>query len=111
MLGSRSAIHEAVSTVFPGTDWTDPPWGIWETLSGSIEFNLGSAEPAHGLMLHVRAGDEVVPLIVQLRLQNSWQGLDCSTGEFIEQSIDPTSGQARWSHFRDQVLQGKGNPD
>jgi hypothetical protein len=83
-LGSCRFVRERVSTAFPGTDWADSAWGIWDASIGSIEFNLGNDNPVEGLMLHVRAHTEVVPLIVNLCHTNGWQGLDCSTGYFIE---------------------------
>lgn len=44
-IGSIERVHRAVSTTFPGTDWTDSTWGIWDAPFGSIEFNLGKHGP------------------------------------------------------------------
>ena len=103
-LGPRSHVHHCVLAVFPGTDWSDPSWGIWDSDAGSIEFNLGRDEPAKGMMLHVRSRGEVVPAIVRLCLENGWQGIDCSSGEFIEQSADATRGLESWAAYRDHAL-------
>jgi hypothetical protein len=103
-LGPRGFVHERVLRVFPGTDWSDPAWGVWNGPDGSIEFNLGNDEPAMGLMLHVRANANVVAAIVRLCRENGWQGMDCGSGEFIEQSTDPASGLESWSAFRDQIM-------
>lgn len=103
-LGSRAYVHELVLREFPHTNWTDPAWGVWDGASGSIEFNLGESDPADGLMLHVRAGRDVVASIVRLCLSNQWQGIDCSTGEFIEQSLEPTQGLDSWASHRDHVV-------
>jgi hypothetical protein len=65
-LGPRRSVHEAATRLFPGTDWSDPAWGRWSSELGSIEFNLGEEDPADGVMLHVRAGPEVVAAIVRL---------------------------------------------
>jgi hypothetical protein len=86
-LGAREDVHAKVSASFPDTDWGDPAWGVWESGSDSIEFNLGDDDPVGDLMLHVRAGDAVVPLIVALCLDNGWQGIDCGTGAFVERSL------------------------
>lgn len=106
-LGSRSLVHQCVLAVFPGTDWSDPSWGIWGGEAGSIEFNLGSEEPATGMMLHVRANGKVVPGIVRLCLENGWQGIDCSSGDFIEQSPDPARSLELWSAYREIVRASK----
>ena len=39
-LGTISHVHATVSEHFPGTDWNDPAWGIFNSPFGSIEFNL-----------------------------------------------------------------------
>ncbi|MFZ2163760.1 MAG: hypothetical protein WAW02_16220 [Sideroxyarcus sp.] len=106
LLGPRSSVHESVLKTFPGTNWADPAWGVWESEAGSIEFNLGSDDPAEGIMLHVRAGIEVVPLIASLCISNGWQGVDCSSGDFIEKSATPEAGLEAWSSYRDQVVGG-----
>jgi hypothetical protein len=106
-LGSRASVHERVLLEFPGTNWADPAWGIWESAAGSIEFNLGKDDPADGMMLHVRASSEVVVSIVRLCHENGWQGIDCSSGDFIEQSNEPTRGLESWATYRDQVVREK----
>lgn len=106
-LGTRRSVQQAISKVFADTDWSDPAWGIWESSNGSIEFNLGESETNDGFMLHVRAGGEVVPLIVSLCIDNEWQGLDCSTGEFIERSSNPAQGLESWADYAAGII----NPD
>ena len=105
-LGSRAFVHERVLVRFPGTDWSDPSWGIWSGPDGSIEFNLGKDEPSISLMLHVRANTNVISAIVRLCLENDWQGIDCSSGEFVEQSDDPARSLVSWSAYRDQIVHG-----
>jgi hypothetical protein len=107
VLGSRALVHEQILICFPGTDWTDPCWGTWSSPDGSIEFNLGTDEPVTGLMLHVRAETTVIPAIVQLCRTNCWQGIDGSSGEFLEQSNQPAEGLLAWSAYRDQVVAGR----
>jgi hypothetical protein len=109
ILGSRTSVQQSVAAVFRGTNWSDPAWGVWDSSEGSIEFNIGKDDPAEGMMLHVRAGTEVVPKIVALCLSSGWQGLDCSSGDFIEQSSAPGSGLETWSAYRDQVVDGAGD--
>ncbi len=107
-LGSRAFVHERIQIYFPDTDWSDPSWGVWGSPDGSVEFNLGKEEPATGLMLHVRANETVIPAIVQLCIENNWQGIDCSSGEFLEQSSDPAPGLVSWSAYRDQIVRQGG---
>jgi len=106
-LGNRTSVHTAVSRVFPGTNWTDPAWGTWDGPHGSIEFNLGNGDEVDGFMLHVRAEQEVVPMIVALCISNDWQGLDCSTGQFVEKSVDPAAGLYGWRDYAEQIRTGR----
>lgn len=105
-LGARSSVHDRVLAQFPETDWSAPEWGIWSGPDGSIEFNLGKDDPPTSLMLHVRANSNVVPAIVRLCIQNDWQGIDCSSGEFIEQGSDPSKSLEAWAAYRDQIVYG-----
>ena len=102
-LGSRTSVHAAVSREFPGADWTDPAWGTWDGPHGSIEFNIGEADEVDGFMLHVRAEPEIVPMIVALCISNDWQGLDCSTGQFLEKSADPAVGLRGWRDYANRI--------
>jgi len=103
-LGSCQSVHKAVLEIFPNTNWSDPAWGIWDTPFGSVDFNLGADDPAKGMMLHVRASDEIIPLIVRLCLNNGWQGIDVSAGNFIEQAEEPEKGLKSWANYRNQVV-------
>jgi hypothetical protein len=87
-LGSLADVHERVSRHFPGTDWSDPGWGRWETEWDSIEFNLGDEDPADCLMLHVRAGPDVIPRIQALCRENGWHCIDCASGGFLSSGDD-----------------------
>lgn len=103
-LGDRSFVHKAVLEFFPNTNWTDPAWGLYDGEFGSIEFNLGDKDLAEGMMLHIRATDQIVKPIIALCLKNGWSGLDTSSGKFIEKSENPTDGINTWRQFRDRVL-------
>jgi hypothetical protein len=103
-LGPREFVHERVLRVFPGTDWSDPAWGVWNGPDGSIEFNLGNEEPAMGLMLHVRAKADVVPAIIRLCRENGWQAMDCGSGDFLERRANPARGLLAWLAYRDRIM-------
>ena len=103
-LGTRAKVHAAVSEHFPGTDWTDPSWGSFDSPFGSIEFNLGSNDLADGMMLHVRASEEIVAAIIALCRTQNWSALDCGSGEFLEQADDPAFRLQQWRAFCDRVI-------
>ena len=103
-LGPSEFVRRAISECFPGTDWRDPKWGTFDCEHGSVEFNMSDKEPNQGFALHVRASAEIVPRIVSLLNQHGWQGLDCSTGDFLERAVDPEAGLAGWASYRDRVV-------
>lgn len=104
-LGEQEYLHIIVTKYFPGTDWSDPVWGIFDSPFGSIEFNLGKDDPIIDMMLHVRASNEIIVPIVALCLEEGWNALDCSTGELLESAEDPTTGLESWRAFRDRVIE------
>ncbi|WP_166832125.1 hypothetical protein [Thalassoroseus pseudoceratinae] len=109
-IGTLSHVHAAVTRHFPGTDWNNAAWGIFDSPLGSIEFNLGKDDPATSMMLHVRASNEIVQPIVALCREEGWTALDCSTGEFLESTEDPTAGIDGWREYRDRAI-GESAPD
>lgn len=103
-LGSRVEVQAVISKFFPGTDWSDPAWGNYESAEGSIEFNMGKDEPNTGFMMHVRGSSAVVPAMVAMCRQERWQALDCSNGAFLEKIGDPTAGLEQWAAYRNQIV-------
>lgn len=103
-IGSQAQVHAAVTKHFPGTDWSDAAWGIFDSPFGSVEFNLGKDDPAESMMLHVRASNEIIAPIVAMCVEAGWNALDCSTGELLETADDPTAGLEGWRAYRDRVI-------
>ena len=107
VLGSSEEVRAAISRFFPAVDWSDSAWGIFESDNGSVEFNMGTDEQSNGFMMHVRASNQVVPLIVAMCLSERWQALDCSEGVFLEKASDPVVGLEGWTAYRNQVVVGE----
>ena len=103
-LGSQVEIREAISRFFPGVDWSDTAWGIFDSDDGSVEFNMGRNEPSTGFMMHIRASTKIVPAIVAMCRSERWQALDCSGGVFLERAMEPASGLEDWTTYRDHVM-------
>lgn len=103
-LGSLSDVQSAVTSIFPNTDWSDPHWGIFSSTFGSIEFNVGKADPVQSVGLHVRAGDEIVRGILLLCGHLECQAIDLSDGSFLEQSDEPARNLQKWRAYRDQIV-------
>jgi hypothetical protein len=102
-LGSSAEVCAAINRFFPAVDWSDPAWGVFESDNGSVEFNMGTDEPNNGFMMHVRASNAIVPIIVAMCQFEHWQALDCSEGGFLEKSSEPTVGLENWTAYCNQV--------
>lgn len=103
-LGSQATVRALVSQYFPGTDWTEPSWGIFDSPHGSIEFNMGKDEPSGGFMMHVRASPEIIGPMIEMCRAFKWQALDCSSGAFLEKSPNPETGLEQWTEYRNQII-------
>ncbi|WP_439890803.1 hypothetical protein ACS7SF_16810 [Ralstonia sp. 25C] len=95
-LGLLSELQTAVSEVFPGTDWSDPIWGIYDGEFGSIEFNVGDDDPVEDVMLHVRANEAIIGAILSLCEHLGCQAIDFAEGSFLDQSEHPAAGLEKW---------------
>ncbi|WP_028206417.1 hypothetical protein [Paraburkholderia nodosa] len=95
-LGTRSEVQAAVSDTFPGTNWNDPAYGIYDGEFGSIEFNVGKDDSVRSLALHVRASTVIVGGILQLCERLGCQAIDLSDSSLLDQSEHPAAGLEKW---------------
>ncbi len=103
-LGSASTVRACLDAGFAGIDWSDPAHGRWKCNSGSLQFMVGADEDVGCLGVLVRAGDGVVPSIIQLCRDHGWQALDFDTGEFFERSATPAAGLAASRARREKIV-------
>jgi hypothetical protein len=109
-LGSHDEVQAAVSSLFPGTDWSDPAWGIWNSDLGKIEFEVGNEDPCEGMRLHVRAQSIVADRVVELLRHNRWQGFDSPLGEFVDIRQDVRAGLEASADRRATAIAATWNP-
>ena len=105
-LGARSEVILKISEILPTTDFSDLSWGVLETDTCSIEFNVGQEETTDSVMLHVRGGGSAMALIARLLNGQNWRAIDCQTGEFFE-AEESNESFMRWQRYRDQVISDK----
>ena len=103
-LGSLAEVQAAVSMAFPGTDWSDPVWGVYDSEFGSIEFSVGKDDPVQALSLHVRASDAIVGGILHLCEHMGCQAIDFTNSVFLDQSEHPAAGLQQWREYRNHVV-------
>jgi hypothetical protein len=101
-IGARSRLIEQIRRVFPGADFSDPAWGIFDGPDFSIEFNVGENEIVEGIALHVRGSDSAAAAVADLLDELSLRAIDSSSGEFFARSAALESLR-KWREFRDRA--------
>jgi hypothetical protein len=106
-MGDAEEVRNLITTALPGTDWSDPAWGILDGADWSIEFNYNKTGPVDSFMLHIRGGGDPIAAITGLCRANGWIALDTSTGEFMDLTDPSRDGWDGFKKYRDQVLHQK----
>lgn len=104
-LGERAGLIAKIQSVLPTADFSDPAWGEIVTPDFVVEFNMGQSEVVDSIMLHVRGGDAAVGLVAEVLARLEMRAIDCSEGEFFDQSVSVDSLGA-WRAYRDRVVRG-----
>jgi hypothetical protein len=100
-MGSRGDVIEKICAAVPAVDFSDPAWGVLRTDRYSIEFGLGDEEKLHGVTLHVRGSDEVLPHVKSVIRALGMRAIDSVTGEFFDPKVARDS-LAKWRSFVDE---------
>src|SRR4051812_37127110 len=78
-IGTRSCVIDAIRSLYPESNFTDPAWGILELAGCSIEFNLGPREVLQSFAMHVRSGESAPDVIAHVLQTLGLQALDPSS--------------------------------
>ena len=111
-IGPRDAVIEAIASVVPTADFSDPSWGLIDTPEASIEVNLGNEQIVDSFALHVRGGGvAVLTLITDLLAAVDVRAIDGSSGDFFD-AVNARQGWEEWQRYRDDVIgDGRSNED
>jgi hypothetical protein len=93
-----------LTSLLPEIDYSDPTWGVLESVEYSIEFNTGSKDPIDGIMLHIRGGGDPLVIIKLICEHTGWGALDTSTGEFMDTDHLSQESWIEFQKFRDRVM-------
>ena len=106
-IGQRSAIIKAIQTGVPEANFSDPSWGMVDTIDGSIEINIGDGEVCDSVMLHVRGGEAIYKRVVDIVALIPGRAADMATGEFFDPKTSDKSFES-WREYRDHVAAVQG---
>ena len=101
-LGRRADVLNAILSIFPDADASDPTWLTLRTSSYAIEFGTGTDEPVTGLTLHVRGDESVISPIAQLIERLGARAVDSFTGEFFD-PVTAVESIRRWRAYVDEL--------
>jgi hypothetical protein len=105
-LGDADKVRAAISESFPGTDWTDPSWGMLDGGEFSLEFSLGSQVTVASMGVHIHgSGDPVSPLL-RMCSMNGWSALDVQTTELLDPQAPHLSSWSNFCAWRDRAIKG-----
>lgn len=101
-LGTGDHVRGEFDRLLGPVDWSDPVWGNATVAGAGVEFNLGTDDPVTSVMLHIRGGGDVVPVLIEFSRQSGWALLDCGSGEWLTSAAD--AGWDDWQAYRDLVI-------
>ncbi len=101
-LGRRDAIIEAIKTVCPHADFSDPAWGVIQGAGHCLEVNLGDDESVTGFAFHVRGGVKSPRVVEDILKQLNLTGINCHTRDVFR--VEGTElNYRRWLRYVQQV--------
>ncbi|SFT77569.1 hypothetical protein [Mesorhizobium sp. YR577] len=100
-LGSRSDVQAKISAVLQDIRWEDDGWGDYDKNGLSLEFSLAGSEPLDGIMIHVRGGGDLLPLLKAFSARYGWYVLMPS--EWMHHAANPEAEWMDFQDYRDQV--------
>ncbi len=103
-IGTRSSIVEAITTVVPDVDFSDPAWGRIVGPDYSIEVSISAADPVQSFAFHVRGGDMAVGVVADILEQLGLQAIDPQSDSGLFDSTTAADSLRRWRAYRDQVV-------
>lgn len=108
-IGSRDEVRQAIVTILPSVDVSDPRYVVYQDQEGVIEFSIGDSEICESLGVRIVGGGDPIPIIDRIFRSLNVRGVDYQTGDFfsIETSVVSHSD---WKQFRDSVIPTKEEP-
>lgn len=104
-LGPTDEVRSRFLDGAPDIDWSDPTWGVLDRGAFSIEIDIGSDEICQTGVLHVRGGEDVVPVVESLSVDLGWYALDLTNEEWFHHSDDTGEGLRKFNDYRDRAHQ------
>ena len=103
-------LRARVSQILPGTDWSDPAWGLFASDDVSLELNMGADDPCSSFVVHARGNGDVVGYIERLAEMPGWYAIDISQGEWLHHRGSAEAGKAAFDQYRDQIIESSNEP-
>jgi hypothetical protein len=105
-IGLATEVRDAISRAFPGTDWTDPSWGVCDVDEFALEFSLGQDTSVWSLGILVHGSGDPVEPVLRMCVANGWTALDVQTGDFLDPAAPNRCSWSQFNEWRDRVIKG-----
>lgn len=102
---NRADLIRRIKAIVPNADFSRPAWGVVESSTVCLEFNLGESEEMTGFAIHARGFKDDAVTIAKVLDHLQVRALDSQTGDFF--SLEKCDVEA-WRTYRDQIT-GRNN--
>ncbi len=101
-VGSQQELRDAINSIIPDVDWSNPEWGATRINGCWLEFDINSNDGL-SLSIHVHgSGDPVTP-IAALCKAHGWAAFDTATADFLDLDRPTERGWERFQELRSRM--------
>lgn len=105
-IGTQAAILDAIRSVLPFADLSDPSWIRAHSDAIDLEISLREADPVKSFAFHVRAGEHSIGAIAEILTRLRLRALDPGAQSGIFDPSMSVESLTRWQAYRDRVVTG-----
>jgi hypothetical protein len=103
-IGTRAVILDAIRSVLPFADMSDPSWIRVHAHAIDLEISLREADPVVSFAFHVRGGEHSIGAIAEVLARLGLRALDPEAQSGIFDPSTSVESLARWQAYRDRVV-------
>jgi hypothetical protein len=104
-IGSPADVLEAVRSVAPFADFSDPTWVQIDAPGINIEVSIRSEEPLASFAFHVRGGDCSAGVVSDILSRLRLRAFDPASDSGIFDPQSASESFQKWKEYRDRVVQ------
>jgi hypothetical protein len=103
-IGRRASVVEAITTVAPDVDFSDPAWGRIVGPGYSVEVSIPGDDPIESFAFHLRGGEMEPGIIAEILERLGLRAIDPQSETGLFDPATAAGSLRRWRAYRDQVV-------